>query len=182
AGTVQGLMGSLGLAMRQRLRLMRERKVHISRRLLHPGRRIADYRLRLDEASGRMVRGLLRLVATRQDRLSVIQDRLFRCSPKLAVDRLNKLLEHYHQTLASKMELLFHKKKSDLRGGIAKLNALNPLAILERGYSVTRALPDYALVKDVKDVGVGDELEVTLWRGALECRVERKRDNGQTNI
>jgi exodeoxyribonuclease VII large subunit len=75
------------------------------------------------------------------------------------------------------MVFVFHKKKSDLRAGLARLNALNPLAILERGYSVTRSLPGYALLKDVKQVGVGERVEVSLWRGALECRVERKKDN-----
>jgi exodeoxyribonuclease VII large subunit len=182
AAIVQGFKGSLSLAMLQRVRLGRERNVHISKRLVHPGRRVADYRLRLDEGFGRMVRGVSRLLAWRQDQWSVIQDKFFRASPKLSVDELNKLLEQYNRTLVSKMAFIFYKKRSDLRAGIAKLNALNPLAILERGYSVTRSLPDCELVRDVKDVGVGDEVEVTLWKGALECRVERKKDNGQTNI
>jgi exodeoxyribonuclease VII large subunit len=65
---------------------------------------------------------------------------------------------------------------------LAKLNGLNPLAILERGYSVTRRLPDYTLLKEAKEVRVGDKVEVSLWVGALECRVERKKDNGKTNI
>jgi exodeoxyribonuclease VII large subunit len=182
AGVVQGLIESLGLGMLQRVRLGRERTVHISKRLVHPGRRLADYRLRLDEGLGRMVGGLSRLLARRGDQLSVIQHKVFRCSPRQSLNKLNKQLEYYNQKFCSKMTILCYKKRSDLRAAIAKLNALNPLAILERGYSVTRSLPDCELVRDVKDVGVGDEVEVTLWKGALECRVERKKENGQTNI
>jgi exodeoxyribonuclease VII large subunit len=65
---------------------------------------------------------------------------------------------------------------------VAKLNALSPLAILERGYSVTRALPNYALVKDVQQVRVGQGVEVTVSKGSMVCRIERKLEDGQANI
>jgi len=65
---------------------------------------------------------------------------------------------------------------------VARLNALNPLAILQRGYSVTRTLPEYALVKDVQQVSVGQQVEVTVSRGAMVCLIERKQEDGQADI
>jgi len=73
-------------------------------------------------------------------------------------------------------------KSGALRTTVAKLNALNPLAVLERGYSITRTLPDYALVKDVQQVSLGQQVKVNVSRGAMVCRIERKRENGKTNI
>ena len=80
------------------------------------------------------------------------------------------------------MELYLQSKRGLLQTTVARLDALSPLAILDRGYSVTRALPDYALVKDVEQVSVGQRVEVTLSRGGMLCRVERKHEHGQTDI
>ena len=46
----------------------------------------------------------------------------------------------------------------------AKLEALNPLAILARGYSVTRTIPDAIVVKDSNLVALEQDLEVMLAR------------------
>ncbi len=179
---IQEIRGALKSAMSQRLRLLRERTIQLSKRLVHPGRQIADYRLRLDDALGRILRGLSRRLDEKRDRLNMMRERLCRCGPQFMVKDLDVLLKHHRQTLLSAMQFFLESKKSILRTTVAKLNTLNPLAILERGYSVTRTLPDYALVKDVQQVSVGQHVEVTVSRGAMVCRIERKRTDGQANI
>ena len=51
------------------------------------------------------------------------------------------------------------------------LEHLNPLAILARGYSVTRTLPDGTLVKDASEVKSGDMLSTKLHKGEVISRV-----------
>ena len=179
---IREIRGALKSAMSQRLRLLRERTIQLSKRLVHPGRQIADYRLRLDDALGRIVRGLSRRLDEKRDRLNMMRERLGRCGPQFMVKDLDVLLKQHRQTLFSAMQFFLESKRSILRTTVAKLNTLNPLAILERGYSVTRTLPDYALVKDVQQVSVGQHVEVTVSRGAMVCRIERKRTDGQANI
>jgi exodeoxyribonuclease VII large subunit len=170
---IREIRGTLKSAMYQRLRLLRERTSQLSRRLAHPSRQIGDYRLRLDDALGRILRGLSRQLFEKRDRLNMMQERFGRCSPQFAVEDLGVLLKHHRQTLFSAIQFLLESKKSILRTTVAKLNALNPLAILERGYSVTQTLPDYALVKDVRQVGVGQQVKVTVSKGGMVCRIER---------
>ncbi len=52
----------------------------------------------------------------------------------------------------------------------AKLDALSPLRVLSRGYSI--AEKDGAAIKSVKDVQKGDKITVKLAGGALGCAVE----------
>jgi exodeoxyribonuclease VII large subunit len=80
------------------------------------------------------------------------------------------------------MEFYLQSKEGILDTTVARLIALSPRAILERGFSVTRVLPDYAVVKDVQQVNVGQHVEVTVSRGAMVCRIERKEEDGQANI
>ncbi|NVM21211.1 MAG: exodeoxyribonuclease VII large subunit [Desulfobacterales bacterium] len=182
SGRIADIKKSLKSAIFQRIRLLRERAAHLSRRLVHPGRQIVDWRLRLDDAFGRILRGLSRQLDEKRGRLSIMGDRLARCSPQVIAEDLNVLLEHHQQTLSSAMQFYLESKKGTLRATAAKLNALSPLAVLERGYSVTRTLPDHAVVKDVEQVSLGQHVEVTVSRGAMVCCIERKRADGQANI
>jgi len=58
----------------------------------------------------------------------------------------------------------------DLRRVAAQLNALNPLAILERGFSLTR-LAGGAIIRDAADAPAGTKIETRLARGSLEANV-----------
>jgi exodeoxyribonuclease VII large subunit len=166
----------------QRFQLMTERSVQLSRRLVHPRKMIMDYRLRLDDMLGRIVQACSRQVRENRDRLEMIQQRLARCSPQVLIEDLNILLKHYRQTLLSKMAFYLELRNTTFRATAGKLNALSPLAVLERGYSITRVLPGHVVVKDVAQVEVGQQVEVTVSRGEMVCRVERKQKNGEANI
>jgi exonuclease VII large subunit len=49
---------------------------------------------------------------------------------------------------------------------------------LERGYSITRTIPDATIVKNSESVYLGQNLEVLLDKGSLTCRVGGKSKNG----
>ena len=57
-----------------------------------------------------------------------------------------------------------------------RLDSLSPLAVLGRGYSLTR-MPDGTIVRRASQVTPGDAVEVLLNEGRLDCRVTATRDN-----
>jgi exodeoxyribonuclease VII large subunit len=56
----------------------------------------------------------------------------------------------------------------------SRLGALSPLAVLDRGYSITHKMPDEVIVKSADGLDVGDLVRITLARGKANCRVEGK--------
>lgn len=176
--SIQKTVGALRGGIFQRLRLLRERTSLISGRLVHPRRQIADYRLRLDDAFERIMRGTLRELGCMRDHVQVTRDRLARCSPRSLIQRLDQTLQHCRQTLWSTMQFALQWERRKLDMIVARLNAVSPYAVLERGFSVTRLLPDLTLVKDVRQVNLGQSVEVTLSKGSMVCSVERKQEDG----
>jgi exodeoxyribonuclease VII large subunit len=55
-----------------------------------------------------------------------------------------------------------------------RLDALSPLAVLQRGYSIAHKLPEEKIIKNADSLIVGDLLRVTFAEGKSICRVERK--------
>lgn len=58
----------------------------------------------------------------------------------------------------------------------AKLEALSPLSVLGRGYSLTWTAQG-KLLRRAADVGVGDTVRIELHEGRLDCRVEATRED-----
>jgi exodeoxyribonuclease VII large subunit len=55
---------------------------------------------------------------------------------------------------------------------IHRLEALSPLAVLSRGYSLSMLMPEEAVIKEAKKVKVGDLIKTVLAKGTLLSRVE----------
>lgn len=73
------------------------------------------------------------------------------------------------------------QKRERLSWRADRLHALSPVAILSRGYSITRTIPDARVVTNSETVNKGQNLEVILAKGILTCSVEGKSNNGQTD-
>ena len=53
----------------------------------------------------------------------------------------------------------------------ASLNALSPLGVLDRGYSLTKRLSDGTLIRAAKDLNVGDRISTLLANGSLVSQI-----------
>jgi len=66
----------------------------------------------------------------------------------------------------------FDLEKSRLKTAEAALLSLNPEAVLKRGYSIAYT-SDNRVLKQVKDIKVGESIFVKLYRGKIHSRVEK---------
>lgn len=62
-------------------------------------------------------------------------------------------------------------KKAEMAASAGKLNALNPLSVISRGYSAVYK-ESGELVKNINDVKIGDKVEFKTIGGAAQCTVD----------
>jgi exodeoxyribonuclease VII large subunit len=72
------------------------------------------------------------------------------------------------------MAAILASKRQGWEKAVARLEALSPLAILGRGYSITRRLPDNRILRGADEVEISRQVAIRLHRGELICRVEGK--------
>jgi exodeoxyribonuclease VII large subunit len=146
----------------------------LKRRLGDPQKRIEDFKLRIDDFSIRMVRSFKHQVDRKHERLVWRNEKLYAVSPLAQTDRINDKLEKLSHNILNNINISISNKSFLLRELNAKLHALNPDAILQRGYSITKTLPDGDVVRNPDTVHLGQNLEVRVAKGLLFCKVEGK--------
>ncbi|HTN44344.1 MAG TPA: exodeoxyribonuclease VII large subunit [Nitrospiria bacterium] len=162
----------MGHEMQRGFDRVRSRLNVFQRALRDPRKSIEAHLLRLDELEGRIRRGLFNTLRQQAQRLRHARESLRHRSP---VDRLHRLGTQT-QELTKRFELqagyYLRQKRNRLESLLTALDGLSPLAILSRGYSITRKLPELGLIKKAQEVDPGERVQVRLHQGALICRVE----------
>ncbi len=64
---------------------------------------------------------------------------------------------------------------SELSNLAGNLDALSPLKVLDRGYSITQKLPKKQIVKDSKKLKKGDEVLISFNKGEAKCTVKETK-------
>ena len=88
--------------------------------------------------------------------------------PKIV--ELQRHLTRLNQQGVNQVRYLLRKKNADWQAIVAKLDALSPLAILSRGYSICYD-QSQEIIKDARQVETGDQIQVKLAHGKLTCDV-----------
>src|SRR5206468_7920074 len=175
--TVQSLGGRLAQAIRLQIEKRRSSLERLSRNRAFEvaPNKVRELEQRFDEATLRMTQAAMRFITRVRHREQVLQTRLARVHLNQAIARKSNALARLEQLLASDMRARLKAERSRLELAAGRMQALSPLAILERGYAICRE-PQGTILKDVAAVSLGDQVHVRLARGTIGCRVESVED------
>lgn len=105
----------------------------------------------------------------RMDRYLLINNRL---NANLFSDRIKQTKEkivEQDQKLVRELTRLLQQKEARFQALVSKLDALSPLKVMERGYSLVYKKD--VLVKSVQQTAPGDTVQIKLQDGAVHCEV-----------
>lgn len=132
--------------------------------IVTPDRLALTQRLRTNQH--RLNQSLLNRLIRRRLRLErCLASNLFRRPQEILQERMQRL-DQLQDRLASAVETLLNRNQQRWQLANEKLNLLDPLRVLQRGYSVVRR-QDGQVVRRAETVGQGDRLDVWLQEGRL---------------
>ncbi len=179
--TVTSLHGRLVQAARHGIgsrRLQLERLAHNRAFSVTPNM-IRDFQQRFDEAALRMGQAVSQLASRLRQRERILQTRLVKFDLLRLIGHRREVVARNRQHLISLVQARVGKDRASLRLATGRLQALSPLAILERGYAICRDSHG-TIVTGAASVSAGDRVSVSLARGELDCLVEGVKDSGQS--
>ena len=131
---------------------------------------VADVRMSLDAMGARMARAVSEPVKRARLRLSTFQDRAARAL-QLRLDRAQTELVRLQERASCAIQNNIDRKRDALARIAAQLEALSPLKVLTRGYSITLKADGQTVVRGSQDVKPGDVIVSRVASGTITSRV-----------
>ncbi len=129
-----------------------------------------DLRAQVDTNGRALVTTMYRILLDRRATVAHLGKRLRDPSRQVAA------LHDQLRAAAARLRTAFQRRHEQARGRLqelaAALNSLSPLAVLGRGYSLTRTLPEGKVVTDAATLTPGALLRLTFAKGEARVRVE----------
>lgn len=96
--------------------------------------------------------------------------------PRKRFNEIRERLDDIADRVINGIRKMIDVRREILSGRSQSLNALSPLAVLERGYSITFKGKTLEVVKKASQVNVGDEVLIKLMKGELNCEVKKIKE------
>ena len=129
-----------------------------------------DVLRRLRQTEERLSLAVSGKIRTGQDRLKRLASSRVMTSPMNFIDDKRMILAMDEKALLNRMEMLLAKKRALFVRDTAKLDALNPLAVITRGYSAVFN-EEGTLIKSISQAKEGDALSFMLTDGQIHAEV-----------
>ena len=139
-------------------------------------RRLYEQKLeQLDRATELLVTNSQKLLAVKMTQLEQLDKRISRNHPDEKIQKAKEEQNKQTKALYRAMSIVLSNKQAEFKSTLSTLQALSPLKIMERGYSLTYN-DKGNLVKSIQHVEVKDHVKITLADGTLNCQVVEKEE------
>ena len=136
---------------------------------------IIDLRAELQSYQSRLLSSTLNLLAEKRTLLSSLASQLRYVSPDRRIQserqRVDELARRAHSSLLHHFQL----QSSHVRGMQKRLEALNPLAVLARGYAVVTSKDDNSVVSRVAQAEQGKQIQVKVSDGQFDAEIIKRQ-------
>jgi len=164
----------LGRFIRGRLSQLQQQLHWQTQRLQsqHPERQLGQHAQRLDQLERRISRAVQAGLQQQRQRIERSRLGIYRHSPVARLPLLGSRVTNAHHQARQGMTTLLKERQQRFGSQLRTLQAVSPLATLERGYAVATPSGSKAALKGAATVKVGSQIEVRLAKGQLECTVD----------
>ncbi len=172
---VDNLMQRLYSATMYDVQSRGEQLNYLSRMLQDPRRSLQQSMQRVDELVGRAQQAQHTTLTLRREQTRRLQELVHAKSPAGRLREWRSMVDNQTRHAAAALLKSYDQTSKNLQICAGRLDALSPLNTLARGFGITRVARTGEVVTDVSQVEIGQDLEIALHRGFLDCRVQDKR-------
>lgn len=159
--------------IRNHTKNLKKRVEDLSSRLKSPKRRVDELQLRITDWQDRMENALKHTLSLKQQQADHLSGRLTAASPAKRISYHKQAVSGLHARLEHSINKEVSNRRAELKTLHAGLESLNPMAVLQRGYSITRRQSDKRILYDPQSVDNGERIETVLAKGDLISKVEK---------
>lgn len=130
---------------------------------------IRDDKRFLDSVINVISDNLIQRIDDQRVRLNFFSEKLKFRSPVCIIDEMFNTVDSLYSGISDIISNRLYDEEKKLAAACAKLDALSPLKVMSRGYSI--AVKDNVIIKNADELNKGDKITVRFSEGEKECEV-----------
>ena len=147
--------------------------------LAGPRRYLVQHTQRLDMLRERLHRSAHVRISRAREHKAVLHHSLQRFNPRDGVIAARQRTDSMRRELLGAMQARLQDKRSRYIAEIRHLDALSPLKVMSRGYSLVYDEGEQHLIKSLTEVQLGDLVVIKMNDGQLDCQVWGMKEDGK---
>lgn len=157
--------------LKEKLNYQHQRVSHLRQRLRHPGERIKGQQNKLNTTEQRLILAINQYLTKAKHLCSLQDQKLNQFHPNSKIEQRRSLLLRHEERLTHLLHQRNDQKRYSLGQLITRLNAVSPLATLERGYAIVQN-SDSQVITQTAQINIGDIVTNRLHKGSFNSRIE----------
>jgi exodeoxyribonuclease VII large subunit len=170
---VKDLQDNLDSSFKMKINSFRQAINYLSSRLKSPAAIAYDFRFRLEDYESRLGNMMKQTIHYNKEKFHWLTQTLQSKKPVKKISDYRQKVKILSNYLNHSFQKNFQIIKTNHLQLDAKLQELNPEAVLKRGYSISRLVSNKKVITHSSDVKIDDKVEVILSKGRLITKVEK---------
>ena len=161
----------LYLQINNELRKQNENLKGLTKLIRHPGDKLREISQRIDGIETHLVNLLERVLLISKGEVNSISSSLKEFSPFMMVENSKNRIENSIKDIRRSMQAVLEEKRNQFLTSSHTLEAVSPLSVLSRGYSILTKGKEEKVINSYSQVKVGDEITGKLREGQILTKV-----------
>jgi len=172
--TLEGYQSYLLKSFESQFDSQRTRITNLIKRIRHPGDKLREIGQKVDYLETALIQEMHQKVSFKKNQLNLTQLSLQQNSPQNKVKEAKVYLQNASKDLLKAFKLKIERKRKLLGELVATIEAVSPLSVLARGYSIISTEPEGKILSSSDQVKIGQTISAVLNKGRIKAEVKSK--------
>ena len=175
--TLKGYQNYISRSVISHIDLQRTQITNLIKRIRHPGDKLREISQKLDYIETTLIQNINQEISFKKNGLNLKDLSLQQNSPQNKVKEAKVYLQNASKDLLKALKLEIERKSTVLAEIVATLQAVSPLSVLSRGYSIISTEPDGKILTSSNQVEIGQSISAILSKGSIKAEIKSKDEN-----
>ncbi|HIM21625.1 MAG TPA: exodeoxyribonuclease VII large subunit [Gammaproteobacteria bacterium] len=172
--TLDGYQSYLLKSVESQFDSQRTRITNLIKRIRHPGDKLREIGQKVDYLETALIQEMHQKVSFKKNHLNLTQLSLLQNSPQNKVKEAKVYLQNASKDLLKAFKLKIERKNKLLGELVATIEAVSPLSVLARGYSIISIEPEGKILSSSNQVKIGQTISAVLNKGSIRAEIKSK--------
>ena len=175
--TLEGYQNYISRSVISQIDFQRTQITNLVKRIRHPGDKLREISQKLDYVETALIQNINQEISFKKNGLNLKDLSLQKNSPQNKIKEAKVYLQNASKDLLKALKLEIERKSTVLAEIVATLQAVSPLSVLSRGYSIISTEPDGKILSSSNQVEIGQTISAILSKGSIKAEIKSKDEN-----